>query len=201
MPPTTGAYFVKDEDIVKGASITLTRAKDWWAKDRKFYRYRFNADKIVYRVVRDQSKVWELFRAGEIDFFMITSPQYWYQKSEIPPVFDGYIERYMFYNQFPRPPYGLYLNTAKPLARRPQRAARDRPRDELGQGARRDLLGRLLAPAGVRGRLRRPGEPGGAAAAVLGGGGAASISRWPGSPRRGRTASCASRTASGCRCR
>lgn len=115
VPPTTGAYYVKEEDIVKGASITLTRAKDWWAKDRKFFRYLYNTDKIVYRVVRDQSKVWELFRAGEVDCFMITTPKLWYQKSEIPPVFDGYIERYMFYNQFPRPPFGLYLNTAKPI--------------------------------------------------------------------------------------
>ena len=115
VPPTSAAYFVKEEDIVKGVSITVTRAKDWWAKDRKFLRYRYNADKIVYRIVRDRSKVWELFRAGEIDFFMITSPQYWYDKSEIPPVFDGYIERYMFYNQYPRPPWGLYLNTAKPI--------------------------------------------------------------------------------------
>lgn len=113
VPPTTGAYYVKDEDIVKGVSITLTRAKDWWAKDMKYYRYMYNSDQIFYRVVRDRAKVWELFRAGEIDCFLITTPQYWYQKSEIPPVFDGYIERYMWYNQFPRPPFGLYLNIAK----------------------------------------------------------------------------------------
>jgi hypothetical protein len=36
-PPTTGAYEVLPEDIVKGASITQTRVKDWWAKDRKYY--------------------------------------------------------------------------------------------------------------------------------------------------------------------
>ncbi|MDP6860619.1 MAG: ABC transporter substrate-binding protein, partial [Verrucomicrobiales bacterium] len=63
VPPTTAAYTVKDEDIVKGVSITLTRDKDWWAKDKKFYRYRFNTDKIRYTVVRDISKAWELFRA------------------------------------------------------------------------------------------------------------------------------------------
>ncbi len=40
---------VKDEDIVKGVSITLTRAKDWWAKDMKYYRNMYNADKILYR--------------------------------------------------------------------------------------------------------------------------------------------------------
>ena len=115
VPPTTGAYYVKPEDIKKGASITLTRHKEWWAKDRKYYRYKFNPDQLRYLVVRDRSKAWELFRAGQLDFFLITTPQDWYQKSEIPEVFDGYIERHWWYNQYPRPPWGFYINTAKPL--------------------------------------------------------------------------------------
>ncbi|NNM29869.1 MAG: ABC transporter substrate-binding protein, partial [Akkermansiaceae bacterium] len=115
VPPTTGAYFVAPGGIKMGAEITLTRAKDWWAKDRKYYRYMYNPDKLHYLVVRDRSKAWELFRAGQLDFFLITTPQDWYQKSEIPEVFNGYIERHWWYNQFPRPPWGFYLNTAKPL--------------------------------------------------------------------------------------
>ncbi len=113
-PPTTGAYEVKPGDIVKGVSITQTRVKDWWAKDRKYYRYRFNPDKLVNSVVRDESKAFELFRAGEIDTFLITRPEYWYEKSEIPPIYDGYIERTTFYKQFPKVPLGLYLNVTKP---------------------------------------------------------------------------------------
>lgn len=115
VPPTTSAYYVRPEDIRKGESITLTRAKNWWAADKKFYRYRYNPDKLHWRVVRDLDKAWELFRAGEMDFALITGPKSWYEKSEIPEVFDGYIERHWWYNQFPRPPWGLYLNTAKPL--------------------------------------------------------------------------------------
>ena len=114
VPPTTAAYTVKPEDLVKGVSITLSRVDDWWAADKKFYRYRFNADRIRYTVVRDRSKAWELFRAGEIDYFPITLPEYWYQKSEMPPVFNGFVERYTWYNQFPRIPWSLYLNSAKP---------------------------------------------------------------------------------------
>jgi microcin C transport system substrate-binding protein len=113
VPPTTAAYTIEDGGLVKGISITLSRNEDWWAKDKKFYRYRYNADRLVYTVVRDTSKAWELFRAGEIDYFPITLPEYWYEKSEMPPVFDGYIERYTWYNQFPRIPWALYLNTAK----------------------------------------------------------------------------------------
>lgn len=113
--PHTGAYYVKDEDIVKGVSITLTRDKDWWAKDKKYYRHRFNPDNLVFTTIRDESKAFELFRAGQIDAFGLTRPRYWYEKSEIQPVFDGYIERYKFYNQFPRGPRGAYMNLARPM--------------------------------------------------------------------------------------
>lgn len=116
VPPTTGAYTIEQGGIVKGVSITLSHTKNWWAQDKKYYRYRFNADQIQYLVVRDTPKAWELFRAGEIDYFPISLPKYWYEDSEMPPVFNGYIERYTWYNQFPRTPWALYLNTAqKPL--------------------------------------------------------------------------------------
>lgn len=114
-PPTTGAYEVLPEDIVKGVSVTQTRVKDWWAKDRKYYKHRFNPDRIVYTVVRDESKAFELFRAGELDSFYLTRPDYWYEKSEMDPVYKGYIERHTFYSQYPALPRGLYLNVSKPL--------------------------------------------------------------------------------------
>jgi microcin C transport system substrate-binding protein len=114
-PPTTGAYEVLPEDVVKGVSVTQTRVKDWWARDRKYYRYRFNPDRIRHVVVRDESKAFELFRAGELDTFYITRPNYWYEKSEVDPVFKGYIERYTFYSQYPALPRGIYMNVSKPL--------------------------------------------------------------------------------------
>ncbi|QTN31868.1 ABC transporter substrate-binding protein [Akkermansiaceae bacterium] len=114
-PPTTGAYEVLPEDVVKGVSITQTRVKDWWAKDRKYYKHRFNPDRIRHVVVRDESKAFELFRAGELDTFYLTRPNYWYEKSEVDPVFNGYIERYTFYNQYPALPIGIYLNVTAPL--------------------------------------------------------------------------------------
>ena len=112
-PPTTGAYEVLPDGIVKGASVTQTRVKDWWARDRKFYRYRFNPDKIVSTVVRDESKAFELFRAGELDTYLLTRPELWYEKTEIEPVYNGYVDRVTFYNRYPKVPRGLYLNVSK----------------------------------------------------------------------------------------
>ncbi|MDX1680022.1 MAG: extracellular solute-binding protein, partial [Akkermansiaceae bacterium] len=111
--PTTGAYVMKPEDIVKGRSITMTRVKDWWAKDRKYVRNRFNADRIHYLLIRDDEKAFELFKKGQIDMFHLGIPRRWYEKMEIPAVFNGYIEKVTFYNEYPRMPIGLYLNHHK----------------------------------------------------------------------------------------
>lgn len=114
-PPTTGAYEVREGDVVKGVSVTQTRVKNWWAKDKKFNRYLYNPDKIVHSVVRDRSKAFELFRAGELDAFLLGEAEFWYEKSEMEPVYDGYIEKVKFFNQWPRLPRGIYFNTRQGL--------------------------------------------------------------------------------------
>ncbi len=115
--PTTAAYIINDEDIKKGRSITLTRNKNWWAKDKKSWRYRFNADRIRLSVIRDTPKVFEAFKRGDIDQFGLNLAEYWYEKlpDKDKDVQAGYIQKTVFYNQRPRPTYGLWINTSKPL--------------------------------------------------------------------------------------
>lgn len=115
--PTTGAYIVRPEDVDKGRSIALTRLKDWWAKDKKFYKNRYNPDRIQFSVIRDTSKIFEAFRRGDIDEFGLNLAEYWYDKlpNDDADVKNGYIHKAVFYNQKPRPPYGLYINTSQHL--------------------------------------------------------------------------------------
>lgn len=115
--PTTGAYIVRDEDIKKGRSIALTRLKDWWAKDKKFFRNRYNADKIRFSVIRDTPKVFEAFKKGDLDQTSLNLAEYWYDKlpNSDSDVANGYIHKSVFYNQRPRPTYGLWINSSRPL--------------------------------------------------------------------------------------
>jgi microcin C transport system substrate-binding protein len=53
--------------------------------------------------------------AGEIDFMPIMMPRYWYGTNEKKAYQNGYLTKAQFFNDIPRPPYGLYLNTQKPL--------------------------------------------------------------------------------------
>jgi microcin C transport system substrate-binding protein len=116
--PTTGAYVIAEDDIKKGRSISLTRQKDWWAKDKKFLRNRYNYDRIHLTVIRDIPKMFESFRRGDIDATgLVNLPEYWYEKlpNDAPEVQNGYIHKITFYNEIPRPTYGLWINSAKPL--------------------------------------------------------------------------------------
>ena len=115
--PTTGAYRVLEKDIKKGRSIALTRIKDWWAKDKKHYRYRYNPDRIHFSVIRDTDKIFEAFRRGDLDQSGLNQSEYWYEKlpDSDPDVQAGYIHKAVFYNQRPRPNYGLWINQSRPL--------------------------------------------------------------------------------------
>ena len=113
--PTTGAYKIEKEDILKGRSISLTRVKDWWAKDRKYFKHRYNPDRIEYIQVRDEEKVFQLFLRGDIDIYLMGDAKKWYEKSEVPNVFDGYIEKATFYNEYPAVSRGLYMNLSVPV--------------------------------------------------------------------------------------
>ena len=114
--PTSGAYVVKDKDIDKGRAITLTRNPDWWAKDKKFWRHRFNPDRIRLTVIRDAAKAFEAFKKGELDWYNLSLAEYWYDKlpDSDPDVAAGYIQKVKFYNDIPRPTYGLWMNESNP---------------------------------------------------------------------------------------
>ena len=113
--PTTGGYGIKKEGVLKGRSITLSRVENWWAKDRKYTKNRCNVDKVVYQLVRDGEKALQLFKKGQIDFMPLNGPKSWYEKTEFDAVFDGYIEKATFYNDYPAVPIGLYFNCSRPL--------------------------------------------------------------------------------------
>ncbi len=118
--PTTGPYVITDEEIERirfnRDSITLTRLKDWWARDLKFYRNSFNADQIRLRVIRDTPKAFEAFLLGHLDMFGMNLTEYNYDMlpDDHPLVRDGFIHKSTFYNDIPRPSWGLWINSSMP---------------------------------------------------------------------------------------
>ena len=113
--PTVGPYYVGATGFQREKSITLTRVKEWWGDRRRFFRHRYNPDAIEYGVIRELDSAYASMLAGEIDFMPIMMPRYWYGTNDKKAYLNGYLTKAQFFNDIPRPPYGLYLNTQRPL--------------------------------------------------------------------------------------
>ncbi len=113
--PNTGAYQISE--YKKGKFIKFKRKKDWWAKDKKYFKDRFNVDTVVYTVIRDFNIQWEHFKKGQLDAFALTLPKYWHQKSDINLFHNGYIHKIWFFNDQPRSASGMWLNQDKEIFR------------------------------------------------------------------------------------
>lgn len=117
--PTTGPWVITDAELQRTATarnlITLTRLENWWANDKRQFRYRYNPDAMRLRVIRETTKAWEAFLLGELDAFGMNLAEYYYERlpDEHPLVKRGLIHKATFYNDVPRPNYGLWMNTAK----------------------------------------------------------------------------------------
>jgi len=111
--PNTGAYQISE--FKKGKFIKFKRKKDWWAKEKKYLKNRFNVDTVAFDVIRDVNLQWAYFKKGKLDTFALTMPKYWYNKSDIPLFEQGYIHKIWFFNDHERSAQGMWLNQDKEI--------------------------------------------------------------------------------------
>lgn len=111
--PNTGPYQISE--IRKGKYIDFERKDEWWANDHKYYRNRFNPERIRVRVIRDINIAYQHFLKGELDTFGLVLPQFWHEKAKGGPYDKGYINRYWFYNDVVQATSGMFLNESSPL--------------------------------------------------------------------------------------
>lgn len=111
--PNTGPYQIAD--FKKGKYITFERKKDWWAKDLRCVKNRFNIDKIIYKVIKDYNMIWEYFKKGKVDVFGITLPTYWHDKSRTSVIENGYVHKIWYFYDTKQSSSGLYLNQDKEI--------------------------------------------------------------------------------------
>ena len=113
--PNTGPYLIDQKRVKKGRSVTWVRKKDWWAKDMPYFKNRFNVDKILFKVIRDQTVQWEHFKKGQLDFFSLRDPIYWHDKSKTAVFEKGYAHKLWFYNDRPQSCFGIWMNSSAPI--------------------------------------------------------------------------------------
>lgn len=146
--PNTGGYVVVPGKIRLGERITLARVKDWWARDRKYYRYTCNADQVEHVFVSLENKAVEMFRRGELDMMNVRKPEVWENRLELPEVHRGYIDKYSLEAAYACPPYGLYLNCSDRLLKNP----------DIRRGLAHSVNMGMVIDTLFRGNMRRLGS-------------------------------------------
>ncbi|MFH2091185.1 MAG: extracellular solute-binding protein [Pseudomonadota bacterium] len=111
--PNTGAYQISEFE--KGKFVRFKRKPDWWAKDKQYFKHRFNVDVVVFDVIRDTNLEWEYFKKGRLETFGLTLPKYWHEKSKLSLFEKGYINKIWFFNDQERSAQGLWLNQDKDI--------------------------------------------------------------------------------------
>ena len=111
--PNTGPYRI--DSIRKGKYIEFRRKSDWWANDKRYFKYRFNPDYIRVKLIRDVNIAYQYFRKGELDSFPLLMPRLWHKKAQGRIYDQGYAGKIKFYNDVPQPISGLFLNEDAPL--------------------------------------------------------------------------------------
>lgn len=106
--PNTGAYQISE--FKKGKFIKFKRKKDWWARDKKYIKNRFNVDYVMFEVIRDFNLSWEYFKKARIDVFGLTLPKYWHGKSKTDVFEKGYVHKIWFFNDQEQSAQGMWLN-------------------------------------------------------------------------------------------
>ncbi len=113
--PNTGPYQIST--IKKGKSIVLKRKKNWWGNNHKYYKNRFNVDKVRYKVIRDQNVSYKHFLKGNLETYYMVRPDVWHDKAKGKEFDNGLIHKIQFFNDAPQPNIAIWLNQAKPIFR------------------------------------------------------------------------------------
>jgi len=111
--PNTGPYIISD--FQKGKFVRFKRKKEWWAKDERYFKNRFNVDHVIFNVIRDYNILFEYFKKEKIDIFALQIPEYWHDKSDIDIFNNGYAEKIWFFNDTQQSASGMWLNRDKEI--------------------------------------------------------------------------------------
>jgi microcin C transport system substrate-binding protein len=114
MPPGSGPYVMRPEDLRKQRSIALTRLSDWWGKDEASNTGQYNFDKLKFLFIEDENLQYEKLLAGEIDWLNVTRSSAWVQKYNTDEVKRGLVRKVKIWNDKPQGIQGFAFNTRKP---------------------------------------------------------------------------------------
>ena len=110
MLPGTGPYEVREEDVDKGKSVTIRRRENYWAEDHRMNVGLYNFDQIRDIVVRDENLAFEMFKRGDLDYYLVNRAQMWMEELDFDQIQRGLIQKRKIFNNSPNGVNGMAFN-------------------------------------------------------------------------------------------
>ena len=111
VPLTSGPYRIKKME--PGRYIIYERVKDYWGKDLPMRKGLNNFDEIQYDYYRDETVMFEAFKAGKIDVRTESSAKRWVTEYDLPQVEQGKIKLEEFPVEAPTGLFGYFFNVQR----------------------------------------------------------------------------------------
>jgi microcin C transport system substrate-binding protein len=111
--PGTGPYTVSDADVKKGASVSIRRRNDYWARNYRANVGQYNFDEIRFIVVRDQNLAFEMFKKGDLDYYTVNISKQWVEELNYDDFQRGIVLKRKVFNNYPSTTQFLAFNTRR----------------------------------------------------------------------------------------
>jgi microcin C transport system substrate-binding protein len=108
--PGSGLYILREEDVVKGKSVSLRRRNDYWAAKERRTIGLGNFDEIRMVVVLDQKLAFEQFKKGDLDYYYVNISREWIEELNFDRVQRGVIQKRKIYTDAPSGVQGIGFN-------------------------------------------------------------------------------------------
>ncbi|MDO6459074.1 extracellular solute-binding protein [Granulosicoccaceae sp. 1_MG-2023] len=107
-PLTSGPYRIKKME--PGRYIVYERDPDYWGKDLPFAKGLYNFDEIQYDYYRDETVMFEAFKAGKIHVRAENSAKRWVTEYNLPAIDEGRMIREEISTESPQGLRGYFIN-------------------------------------------------------------------------------------------
>ena len=112
--PGSGPYTIREQDIIKGRTITVRRRSDYWAAKARSSVGLANFDELWFVVVRDENLAFEMFKKGELDVYPVARARRWVEELNFDNVQRGLVQKRKIFNNEPQGFQGFAFNTRRP---------------------------------------------------------------------------------------
>ncbi|NOT28235.1 MAG: ABC transporter substrate-binding protein [Acidobacteria bacterium] len=113
MLPGTGPYVVGEQDVEKGKMVRIRRRQDYWAEKHRRNIGTSNFDQVQQVVVRDRNLEFEMFKKGDIDYYLVNRAQMWVEDLNYANITRGLNQKRKIFNHNPQGIQGVAINTRR----------------------------------------------------------------------------------------